>query len=240
MQAGLYVSYSGQIALERKLATIANNIANAGTVGYRSEELKFESVMSNISRDPTAFSSSGTSYISDRSGGMNQTGNPLDVAIQGSGWMAIQTPSGVAYTRDGRMKMLETGELQSLNGYPILDNGGAPLVINPASGPPKIAHDGTLIQSGRRIGVIGLFSLDTSKGYLRSENSSIIPSTPAVPVESFASTGFAQGYVEESNVNPITEMTDLIMVTRSFDGLQSSIEDSEASMKKAIQVLGGG
>jgi flagellar basal-body rod protein FlgF len=240
MQPSLYVSYSGQIALDRRLATIANNIANAGTVGYRSEELKFDSVMSNLSKDPTAFSSAGKSYISERAGGLKQTGNPLDVAIQGAGWLAIQTPSGTAYTRDGRMKMLDTGELQTLNGNAILDNSNAPLIVDPGNGPPKIDRDGAVSQNGRRVGSIGLFSVDVSNGYMRSENSSIVPAIPAVAVEAFTSDGFAQGFLEESNVNAVTEMTNLIMVTRSFDGLQTSIDESETSLKKAIQILGGG
>jgi flagellar basal-body rod protein FlgF len=240
VQSGLYVSYSGQIALDRRLATIANNIANAGTVGYRSEELKFDSVMSNLSNDPTAFASAGKSYISERSGGLKQTGNSFDVAIQGSGWLAIQTSAGTAYTRDGRMKMLDTGELQTLNGNAILDSSNSPLVIDPTNGPPKIDHDGTVSQNGRRVASIGLFTVDVSKGYMRSENASIIPSSPAVAVDAFTSDGFSQGYIEESNVNAVTEMTNLIMVTRSFDGLQTSIDESEASLKKAIQVLGGG
>jgi flagellar basal-body rod protein FlgF len=240
MQSSLYVSYSGQIALERRLATIANNIANSGTVGYRAEELKFDTVLSKFSSDPTAFSSAGKSYLSEKSGGMKQTGNPLDVAIQGPGWLAIQTSSGTAYTRDGRMMMKATGELVTLNGNAILDGGGAPMSVDPNAGTLRIDHDGNISQSGRSVGRIGLYTIDVSNGYLRSENSSIIPNLPANAVESFTADGFAQGYVEESNVNSVTEMTNLIMVTRSFDGLQTSIDESEASLKKALQVLGGG
>ncbi len=239
MQAGLYVNLSGQIALDRRLATIANNVANAGTVGYRSEELKFDTVLSRMSSNPTAFSTAGESYISERAGGMNKTGNPLDVAIQGKGWLAIQTPGGIAYTRDGRMQMQETGELQTLNGYPVLDAGNAPILLNAAAGPPIVSRDGTISQSGKRVGALGLFQVDPSNGYNRFENSSIIPATPATPVVSFTADGIMQGFVEDSNVNPVAEMTNLIMVTRAFDGLQTSIEESESSLKKAIQILGG-
>jgi flagellar basal-body rod protein FlgF len=239
MQAGLYVNLSGQIALERRLTALANNVANAGTVGYRSEELKFDTMLSLMSKVPTAFSTAGDSFISERAGGMSKTGNPLDVAVQGKGWLAIQTPAGTAYTRDGRMQLLESGELQTLNGYPILDAGNAPILLDPLAGTPKIAHDGMITQNGRRFGAIGLFSVDPSNGYARFENSSIIPANTAVPVVSFASDSFVQGFVEESNVNPVSEMTNLIMVTRAFDGLQTSIEESESSLKKAIQILGG-
>jgi flagellar basal-body rod protein FlgF len=239
MQSGLYVSLSGQIALERRLATIANNIANTGTIGYRAEELKFETVISKLQNNTTSFSSVGKSYLSEKSGGMKQTGNPLDVAIQGAGWMSIQTASGIAYTRDGRMTMKATGELVTTTGNAILDNSGSPLAVNPAGGPPRIDHEGNIFQSGQTVGKIGLFNIDLSNGYLRSESSSVIPGTAATAIESFTADGFAQGFLEESNVNAVTEMTNLIMVTRNFDGLQTSIDESEASLKKAIQVLGG-
>jgi flagellar basal-body rod protein FlgF len=239
MQAGLYVNLSGQIALDRRLSTIANNVVNSGTVGYRAEELKFDTMLSMMSRSPTAFSSAGKSFISERAGGLNKTGNPLDVAVQGKGWLAIQTPAGTAYTRDGRMQLLESGELQTLNGYPVLDAGGAPILLDATAGAPQIAHDGMITQNGRKFGAIGLFSVDPASGYNRFENASIIPANAATPIVSFASDGFVQGFVEDSNVNPVSEMTNLIMVTRSFDGLQTSIEESESSLKKAIQVLGG-
>lgn len=239
MQAGLYVNLSGQIALERRLATIANNVANAGTMGYRSDELKFDTVLSTLSTIPTAFSTAGDSFISERSGGLNKTGNPLDVAVQGKGWLAIQTPTGIAYTRDGRMQLLESGELQTLNGYPVLDAGSALIQLDPLAGTPKIAHDGMITQNGRNFGAIGLFTIDPTGGYTRYENSSIIPVNAGLPIVSFASDGLVQGFLEESNVNPVTEMTDLIMVTRAFDGLQASIEESSSSLKRAIQVLGG-
>lgn len=239
MQSGLYVGISGQVALERRLATIANNVANAGTVGYRSEELKFDTVLSKVSGTPTAYSTAGESFISERSGGLNKTGNPLDVAVQGKGWLAIQTPAGIAYTRDGRMQLHESGELQTLNGYPVLDAGSAPILLDPAAGTPKIAHDGMITQNGQKFGAIGLFTIEPAKGFTRFENSGIIPANAGTPVVSFASDGFVQGFLEESNVNPVTEMTDLIMVTRAFDGLQTSIEESSSSLKRAIQVLGG-
>ncbi len=240
MQAGLTVSLSGQIALERRLTAIANNVANAGTVGYRAEELKFDTVLSAASTFPTAYSTAGESFISERAGGMNKTGNPLDVAIQGKGWLAIQTPEGRAYTRDGRMQLLESGELQTLSGFPVLDPGGAPLQLDPLAGTPKISHDGMITQKGKQVvGALGLFEVDPSGGYSRYENSSVIPVKPGTPIVTFNSDGFVQGFLEESNVNPVSAMTDLITVTRAFDGLQTAIDESSASLKRAIQVLGG-
>jgi flagellar basal-body rod protein FlgF len=126
-----------------------------------------------------------------------------------------------------------------LNGYPVLDAGNAPILLDQAAGTPKIARDGMITQNGRNFGALGLFTIETANGFTRYENSAILPVNAETPVVSFASDGIVQGFLEESNVNPVTEMTDLIMVTRAFDGLQTSVEESSSSLKRAIQVLGG-
>ena len=136
MQSGLYVALSAQVALEKRMDTIANNVANLATVGYRADAVQFESLLSEAGADPVAFASAGGTYISRATGEMTRTNNQLDVAVQGNGWLAAQTPTGIVYTRDGRMVMLETGELQTLDGYPILDAGNSPLIVDPNGGSP--------------------------------------------------------------------------------------------------------
>ena len=240
INATTYVNLSGQLAIDRRMATIANNIANAGTVGYRAEELKFDTILSRVSKSPTAFSTVGGQFVSERTGGFNKTGNPLDVAVAGQGFLAIQTPQGIAYTRDGRLQMTATGELTSVSGYPILDAGGAPLQLDANGGAPTIARDGMITQNGRQLGALGLYSIDLSQGYRRTDNAGIVPVAQAAPIVTFAADGVVQGFVEEANVNAVTEMTDLIAVTRSFDALQSALDENDNSLKKAIQTLGGG
>jgi flagellar basal-body rod protein FlgF len=237
MDTSVYVALSGQLALERRLQTIAANVANATTVGYRAEGVHFEEFLSRVPPRPAAFASEGHSHVSEASGGFRQTGDPLDVAIQGQGFLAIQTPRGVAYTRDGRMQMLPTGELVSLNGHAILDAGGAPLQLDPEGGPVSIARDGMITQNGRQLGAVGLFSVDFSAPYGRFENAAFFPGAPPQPILSFDTNGLVAGFVEESNVNPVTQMTQLIQVTRAFEGLGASIEEVRATEKAAIQTL---
>ena len=238
MQTGLYVAVSGQLALDRRMAAIANNVANAGTAGYRAEETHFETIVSRRSTQPTAFSSTGVSYLSSRAGGITLTGNPLDVAVQGDGWLAIQTPSGTAYTRDGRMRMTAEGELQTLNGFPVLDAGGSALFLDPTAKTIAIARNGTIALDGKPAGTLGLFRVDLSQGYARTENSAIVPTRAAEAIASFTSDGFAQGHIEGANVNSVFEMTRLIAVTRSFERLQAAIDESQSALKNAIQTLG--
>lgn len=238
METATYVSLSGQMALERRMTALANNVANAGTTGYHAEGIHFRSLLSSVSRLPTAFSAIGESHVVADSGGLSRTGNPLDVAVQGEGFMSVQTPAGVVYTRDGRMQVLPTGDLVSLNGHPILDVSGAPLTLDPAAGPPEIGRDGMITQRGRQVGAIGLFAVDLEASYQRYENSGFIPQQPPEAIISFTGDGVVQGFTENSNVNPVLEMTNLIKVTRAFEALASAMEQNDASEKNAIQTLG--
>jgi len=239
MQAGLYVALSAQVALDRRLTAIATNIANQSTPGYRAEEVDFKALVSRTGDTPVAYVSRGTSHISQAPGATIKTDNPLDVAVQGSGWLALQTPAGTVYTRDGRMLMQANGALQSINGYPVLDAGNSPIAVDPLGGPVTIAQDGMISQNGAQIGAIGLFSLDPTAELRRFDNSSVTASKPATPILDFNNNGIAQGFIEGSNVNPLIEMEKLILLSRSFEEISSSIENSENSLKDAIKILGG-
>ena len=238
MQSSFHVALSAQISLQKRLETIANNVANASTAGFRAEEVKFETVLSHASNTPVAFASTGQSYLSRASGELVRTDNQFDVAVQGDAWLGIQTPAGTVYTRDGRFKMTPTGELQTLNGYAVLDAGSSPIQLDPNAGPPRIARDGAISQNNRAIGAIGLFKIDDKASLRRFDNSGVIPDRPATPAVEFSKIGMQQGFIERANVNPVMEMSKLIMVSRAFDAVSSSLKDSESSMQEAIRTLG--
>ena len=238
MDANSPVGLSGQIALTRRLETIANNIANAGTAGYRAEAVTFATVVSKTEPFVTSFAFGGGPHVDMTSGGFTQTGNPLDVAVRGGAFLAISTPQGTAYTRDGRMQMLPAGDLVSLQGHPILDSGGGPLTADPRGGALVIGGDGTIRQDGRTIGALGLFDIDLSPGYKRYENSAFLPSATPTPVEDFTSSSIVQGFTEQSNVNPIIEMTRLISVQRAFEAMSTSLEQRDQALRETIQGLG--
>ena len=116
MQNGLYVSLSAQIALERRLETIAANVSNANTPGYRVDGVSFATELAKAGDASVAFVSEGDGFISRGAGPLIATGNPLDAAIQGEGWFATQSAGATIYTRDGRMQMTENGGLVSMTG----------------------------------------------------------------------------------------------------------------------------
>jgi flagellar basal-body rod protein FlgF len=238
MQSGMYVGLSGQMALERRMETIAHNVANASTAGFRSEEVRFESVLSSVTPEPVTFVSTGKTYLSRQSGGFVQTNNQFDVAVQGDAWLSVDVNGTQVYTRDGRMRMTDNGDLQTLNGNSILDAGGAPITLDPNGGVPQIAHDGTITQKGRKFGAIGLYRISENAKLTRAENSGVIPSLTPEAALDFSNVGVVQGYVEQSNVNPVQEITQLISVQRAFEGITNSMNLADTALQEAIKTLG--
>ena len=238
MQGGIYVGLSGQIALQQRLDTIAHNVANASTAGFRAEEVKFETILSRVPTNPVAFASAGTTYLSKRNGEIVCTDDPFDVAVQGDVWLSIDVAGKQVYTRDGRMMMSPAGDLQTLSGHSVLDVGGAPIVLNPAGGAPQISRDGTITQNGQQLGAIGLHRIDEAAKLTRADNSGVIPDRPAVAALDFSNVGVLQGYSERGNVNPVMEITRLIEVHRAFDALTNSMDVADGTLKTAIRELG--
>jgi flagellar basal-body rod protein FlgF len=238
MEAGLYVSLSSQIALERRLNTLADNLANVNTVGFRSTGIKFNDLVSGTGENSLSFASTGKTYLDTQSGGMRQTGNPLDFAIQGDAWFSIQTPDGQVLTRDGRFAMNDAGELLTLEGYAVLDAGGAPIQLDPRGGEPNAGADGMLFQNGNAVGAIGLFAHQPGTDFVRYGNSGIVPQGAPEPIVDRNDVGMKQGFLEESNVNPVVSMTQLIMVQRAFENTAALTRSTETSFSEAIKTLG--
>jgi flagellar basal-body rod protein FlgF len=239
MQHSLYVSLSAQISLERRLETIAANVANANTVGYRADGITFATELAKAGDNKVAFVDQGQTFISRHSGPLIPTGNPLDMAIQGEGWFAVQSNGKTVYTRDGRMTMDENGGLISITGAPVLDAAGAPIVLDPNAGPPGVAHDGMITQNGRQVGAVGLFQLDPDAKLTRAGASGFTTDSAAQPILDFRSNSVVQGSVEGANVDPVREMTRLIEISRTFDGVANGVSQTENSLQDAIKTLGG-
>jgi len=238
MQSALYVGLSAQVALEKRLQTIANNVANINTAAFRTDVVKFETVLSRAGANPVAFSSPGDNIISREAGNLSETGNPLDVAVVGQGWLAFAGPSGTVYTRDGRLQIAANGDLQTVTGSPVIDQGGAQIIVDPSGGPLSIARNGTITQDGNEIGTLGLFNISADANLQRYGNSGVIPDRPPTTVADFTKDGFQQGYVEGSGANPMLELTRLISASRAFDGTNSLVEGTESSIQNAIRTLG--
>ena len=239
MQSQLYVSISAQLALQRRLETIANNIANVSTTGFRADEIAFEQLLSKAGAAPTSFVSRGDSVLSVKSGEFAKTGNPLDIAVRGSAWLAIQTGDAVTYSRDGRMKLSQSGILTTMQGDSVLDASGSPIQLDVNGGTPQIGTNGVITQGARRVGAIGIFSMVPGTQLLRAEGASVLPDTAPVPELDFNTNGIVQGYLEKSNVNPVQELSRLIAVQRAFEAVSTTIAESETAMQDVARALAG-
>jgi flagellar basal-body rod protein FlgF len=238
MQTSTYVALSGQLALDRRMQALAQNIANARTSGYRSEVLDFNSLMSTTGSHETAFASPGKTHINSESGGLSLTKNPLDLAAKGDGFFAYQSTSGTYYSRDGRLLLASDGRLLNTAGEPVLDSGGAPLQLDPRIPDIAISNTGVVTQAGLRKGQIGLYKINLETGFARHGSAGFLPKTEAEAVTDFSRDGVLQGYIEESNVNPAMEMARLIQITRAFEAVSALSERTNEAEKSAIEILG--
>lgn len=238
MSTAAYVAISAQIAMERRLEAIANNVANVNTAGYRAVALRFTTELQQAGQ--VNFSSSGETYVVRDQGPISHTGNSLDVAVDGDGWFGLETPSGTVYTRDGQFHMTENGDLQSVNGYSVVDSGGSPITLDASGGPVTIGENGAISQGGKRLGVIGMFALPADATLTRHDNSAVISDKPPDPVEDMTANSIRQGYIEGSNVNPILEMTRLIEASRAFDQATAAIDTNDQVTDEAIKTLAPG
>lgn len=240
MQSALYVSLSSQVALERRLTTISGNMANANTTGFRATEIKFSEVLNGAGKVKTSFVDQGNDFLSNKSGGLKNTGNAFDFAVKGDAWLMVEGPAGPMLTRDGRFTMTNQGELITINGFPVLDSGGAPIQLNAQAGAPEAALDGTLTQNGQLVANIGLFTADLSAGYQRVAELGVLSKNAPEPVADRPDIGIQQGYIEQSNVNPLSEISELIQVSRAFENSTAIMRDTDKTFKEAIRTLGGG
>ena len=191
MRTTSYLALSRQVTLERHMATIANNLANAATSGYRAEHTVFEQTLQPAGRrDRVAFVQDVGLARDTAPGPIEQTGNPFDIALNGAGYLAFGTAAGTRYGRAGRLEVDSGGRLVNAGGAPVLDDGGNPITLPENEHAIAIAADGTV--SGRtgdlgRIGIVG-FAREQD---LQSAGDGLLttaetPCLPAVPGSSRA------------------------------------------------------
>ena len=156
--------------------------------------------------------------------------------------LSLSSPVVVQAQIIGTLEAIESQQraqdLQTVNGYAVLDTGGAPITLDPQGGPVVIGRDGAIRQGGFQVGTLGLFTIPARAQLARFENSGVIPDQPAEPVQDFTATGFAQGHTEGANINPVQEMARLIMVQRTFESAASAVRETENTLQGAIRDLG--
>ena len=248
MQNTLLIGLSRQATLERQLDVIANNVANVNTTGFKADRSVFqEFLMPTAHEDNFVGNDRRLSYVQDRAtfhdfsqGGAERTGNPLDVAVEGSGFLVVQTPGGERYTRDGNLQLNNQGQLVTAAGNPVL-GGSGPIVLQSTDHDINITEDGTITVvegSGRTDSVRGklrLVSFPEAQKILK-EGSNLYAAGEGSPQADTKST-LRQGFIEKSNVNGVVEMSRMVEVTRAYTQIATLLQQESDLHKSAIEKL---
>ena len=236
MQSALPVALSAQVTLQRRLDTVADNLANAATPGHLATEVRFEAAVERTGGPSVAFAREGDPYISLERGAHRPTGGALDLAVRGEAWFGIDTPAGTVLTRDGRFALVSGGALVTMEGHPVLDPGGAPVQLDPLGGTPEIGADGSVRQEGRLIASIGLFEID-ARPTTRFGNSGVLAPEPPRPVVGRGDVGVLRGMVEDSNASGIEQMVRLVEITRGFEAVSRLVQRADGALSEALRSL---
>lgn len=238
MDRMIYLSMSGAKATMQRQETLANNLANASTTGFRAELQAFRAVpVRGDGASTRVYSLETTTGYDPTPGPMAATGRALDVAMQGNAWLAVQGLDGTeAYTRMGSLQVDAEGTLKTSGGLTVLGDGG-PIAL-PANSSPQIAADGTVSVKQANGGVTSVcrLKLVTPEAALQRGDDGLFRAADGdLPVDPNARV--AEGTLEGSNVNPIENMVAMIAAARQFESQMKMLQTAEGDEKAASQLL---
>ncbi|MCB0341279.1 MAG: flagellar basal-body rod protein FlgF [Pseudobdellovibrionaceae bacterium] len=261
---GIYTALSGAIAQSQRLDTIANNLANTSTTGFKKDDQVFYEYLTanekgtdviQVPKIPASIESfyhmqggdrgyvdSAGTYTNFEQGILRPTGNPLDVALEGHGFLEVLTPNGVRMTRDGSFKVNDQGILVSKQGFPVLQSlpGVEPeqRTITANQGQITISYSGDVYAGGELAGRLAVVDFE-KRDVLQKEGQGLYKVKNNFEVEPRAVEGAKvhQGFVEASNVNVVEEMTSLIQATRAFESTQQAIKAFDTMNEKLVNVV---
>ncbi|MGE3304134.1 MAG: flagellar basal-body rod protein FlgF [Hyphomonadaceae bacterium] len=240
MDNALMIGLQAQRVLQRRMEAVANNLANMATSGFKADAIIFESIS-----DPAAHADAEprdirfvheAGVMRDMSqGGVSRTGAPLDLAIEGEGFFAVQGPSGTLYTRDGDFTLAADGTLTTKDGKPVLGDGGAPLVLDLQGQEPVIGQDGAIRVGDSEAGRVGVYKFADPQNLEKvGDNLYDAKGRAAQAGEGRV----VQGALESSNVRPVVELTRLIEISRAYESAARMVKGDDDLRKSAIERLG--
>lgn len=232
-----YVVLSYQMALQRHLDILANNVANMNSTAFRGERPLFQEFL------VTAEDGSTTSYVEDvgllrntNPGSIQQTSNTLDVALSGEGFFVVDTAEGPRYTRNGNWRLDEFGQIVVGTGNPVVDESGLPIVIDPGDGAITIGADGTVSSEAGLIGQIHVVKFENQQALQKLGDGLFSAGGQiATPATDFS---ILQGMIEGSNVNGVVEMTLMMEVANAYRTTAQMTSANDDLRRRAIQTIG--
>jgi flagellar basal-body rod protein FlgF/flagellar basal-body rod protein FlgG len=245
------IGLSRQIALHRELEVVANNIANLDTTGYKSDGSVFHEFLMPVARHGSFQGrDQRLSFVHDRAtwhnfsaGTTKQTGNPLDVSIDGDAFLVVQTPRGERYTRNGALQINATGQLVTSGGDPVLGDGG-PIQFQPTDGNVSINPDGTITvreagnaASDSARGKLRLVRFERMATLLKDGASTFRAPDGTAPQPAETSVRVVQGTIEGSNVKPVIEMARMMELTRTYTMISNLLQQAGDHRRGALEKL---
>ena len=242
MDNALFVGLSRQMILRREMEIIANNIANMDTAGF-----KVESMMQKTDPSEPAVTLGGprpVKFVAPDGvardfgqGALVKTGGELDMSIEGKGFFQVQSPQGPRFTRDGRFTTDPAGRLVTQAGNPVLDASGGEIVIDMEKGQLSVGADGTLTQGTEQVGKVGMFAF-ANPGALEKAGDNLFRNASNLAAEPSVDAKLRQGFLENSNVKPVLEITRMVEVSRAYEQT-ARMMDSEAELaRRTVERLG--
>ena len=237
-----YVALSRQTALWKQMEVVANNMANLNTVGYKAEDVSVAEIDVKTKSDTTPFGRQ-VAFVHDlgtvrdpKEGPMHKTDAPLDVAIHGQGYFTLDSPSGPRYTRAGHFRLDENGMIVSGEGYPILQSNNTPIIVAPNEADINIANDGTVSTENGQIGQMKIVSFNNEQDLKKVGDGTYITTATA---NTMARPYLSQGMLEDSNVEAISQMTQMLTVMRNYQSVQNILDNEQDRIVKALPILSG-
>jgi len=250
VENALLIGLSRQMVLEREIDVVANNVANMNTTGFKADNSMFEQYLMPVARENRfAPADRQLDFVNDRgtwrnlgAGPIQQTGNPLDVAINGDGYIVVQTAAGERYTRNGSLQINGQGQLVTADGAPVMGDNG-PIVFQTTDHDVMITPDGrvTVTEAGATNteslrGQIRIVSFAAPQ-QLQKEGNNLYAAPAGVAAIPDTNSKLIQGSIEKSNVNGVVEISRLIEISRAYAQVAQLLSNQSDLHKNAIQEL---
>jgi flagellar basal-body rod protein FlgF len=235
MSSGIYVATAGAVAQSNALDATANNIANASTSGYHADRVTFREALTAARSPDVAMVGTATARgVDGTSGAMLQTENPLDLALEGDGMFAVQTPQGPRYTRAGNFQLDAQRKLVTQDGFAVLGPNKQPITL-PETSAIAVTPEGTITADGNEVGKLALVRFAPAQ--LKREGGSLFSAT-GQPITAGQPPKVRSGMLESSNVNVVRGVVDLVKVSRSYESLMRVIQGYHDVESRAARDLG--
>lgn len=256
MYTGLYAAVSGSLAQEKRLTLLTNNLANANTVGFKADRPVFEvEPLPTVSYVTPASATTPESIIplnplqgrdsvqtqlrtvvtDFAQGNVQPTGNPLDLALEGRGFFAVQTPDGVAYTRQGTLSLNAEGTLVTHSGLPVLGESGP---IRITGGPPEIRPSGQVVVNGTEVGRLRLVDFAQTSSLSKQGDVLFRPTDPNTPTTA-ATAVVRQGAIETANTEPVRLLVSVLETSRAYEAYQKVMQAFNDIAGRAVNDIAG-